>query len=630
MPYTIRSRRRLRLLTAVVAALAAGHAAAQVHDQPAAAQERALAAPVTTAQARMNRSALDAQPSFERFIVYYRDGGNGSVALPAGARSAAVADGQARSARLQALASDLARVSAALGLRVAHLRGLATGGELVGAPGARMNRAQALAFMQQLLANPAVAYVEPDRRMTIKMVPNDTYWQYQWDYSEATAGMNLPAAWDIANGSGVVVAVLDTGIAVHSDLSGQSVGGYDFITDTATARDGNGRDGSPNDEGDWFAAGECGVNYASDSSWHGTHVAGTIAALANNAKGIAGVAFGAKVLPVRVLGKCGGSVSDIADAIVWASGGSVSGVPANANPARVINMSLGGGGACGVTFQSAIDSARARGTTVVVAAGNENQNVSNSSPANCAGVVSVAALDRQGNRASYSNYGTTVDVAAPGGETAASAYDGILSTLNAGTTTQAAENYVFYQGTSMATPHVAGLVALMLSKSPSLSPDQVESSLKANVRSIPGSCSGGCGAGLVDAGKTLAALAGGGGGTPPTGTVFSNGTDLAIPDLKTVTSNLTVSGIAGNAPSALKVYVRIVHSFRGDLQLDLVAPSGKSFRLKNASSSDSAANVDATWTVNAATLAANGAWKLKITDKYRGDTGYLDQWSLTF
>jgi serine protease len=264
-------------------------------------------------------------------------------------------------------------------------------------------------------------------------------------------------------------------------------------------------------------------------------VAGTIAAKTNNGSGVAGVAFNAKIVPVRVLGKCGGYTSDIADAIIWASGGSVAGVPANANPARVINMSLGGGGACDTTTQNAINSARSRGTVVVVAAGNENTDASSSNPANCAGVVTVAATNRSGGRAYYSNYGTVVDVAAPGGDVRTTG-GGILSTLNAGTTVPGADSYAFYQGTSMATPHVAGVVALMLAKTPSMTPDQVESTLKSTSRAFPASCSG-CGAGLVDANAAL----GGGVVVPPTG---SNETES---NNTTATANsVTVSGTVMN------------------------------------------------------------------------------------
>ena len=237
-------------------------------------------------------------------------------------------------------------------------------------------------------------------------------------------------------------------------------------------------------------------------------MAGTIAAVANNSTGVAGIAFGAKVVPARVLGKCGGYTSDIADAIVWVSGGSVSGIAANPTPARVINMSLGGPGACDTTTQNAINSARSRNTVVVVAAGNSNADASGYSPASCAGVVSVAATDRYGSRAYYSNYGSSVTIAAPGGDVRSSSSNGILSTLNAGSTSPGADSYAYYQGTSMASPHVAAVVALMLSKKPSLTPDQVSSMLKSTARAFPGSCSG-CGAGIVDAYAAVQAAIGG-------------------------------------------------------------------------------------------------------------------------
>ena len=170
--------------------------------------------------------------------------------------------------------------------------------------------------------------------------------------------MRIPGAWDVSTGSGSTVAVIDTGITAHLDLDANVLPGYDFVSDATAARDGNGRDSNAQDQGDWYAAGECGQTAAANSSWHGTHVSGTVAAVAGNSTGVAGVAPTAKVVPVRVLAKCGGSLSDIADAIIWAAGGTVSGIPANANPAKVINMSLGGSGACGTTYQAAIDCRR--------------------------------------------------------------------------------------------------------------------------------------------------------------------------------------------------------------------------------------------------------------------------------
>ena len=419
----------------------------------------------------------------------------------------------------QALQADLQRVSRETGFEVKHARTLATGAQLVEVIRGKVKQAaqgpveSAQAVMVSFAKNPGVAYVEPDRRMTAVLSPNDTNYASQWDLFESVGGQNQPSAWDISTGAGIRVAVIDTGITPHSDLSGQTVGGYDFISSSTEARDGNGRDSNPNDEGDWFNSTECGTGYASNSSWHGTHVAGTVAALTNNAKGVAGVAFGSKIVPVRVLGRCGGSTSDIVDAIVWSSGGSVSGVPANANPARVINMSLGGSGSCG-SFQAAINTARNNGTVVVVAAGNSNANVSGFSPANCSGIISVAATDRQGNRASYSNYGTGITVSAPGGETATTT-NGILSTLNNGTTTQGAEGYAYYQGTSMAAPHVAGLAAQVLALNSSLSPDQVRNFITGNARALPGTCSGGCGAGIINALATLQAVGGGGSNAAP-------------------------------------------------------------------------------------------------------------------
>ena len=560
----------------------------------------ALSAPVATAAptARTNAAAVDATSTYDRFIVHFTAGS------PAATSDAAAA-------------TELAAVGSDLGF----VRRIATGGVLFSTP-APLDAAASRALMDAVAARPGVAYVEPDAIMRATYTPNDTYYNLQWHYHEATAGLNLPTAWDNATGTGQVVAVVDTGITTHTDLAANVLPGYDFISSSTAARDGNGRDSNPADQGDWWAAGECGLPYGSNSSWHGTHVAGTVAAVSNNAKGVAGVAFNAKVVPVRVLGKCGGTLSDIADGIIWASGGTVSGIPANANPAKVVNMSLGGGGTCGATYQNAINSAVGRGTVVIVAAGNENTNASSSQPANCANVVTVAALDRAGNRAYYSNYGTVVDVSAPGGETNVAGADGIASTLNSGTTTPSTETYVYYEGTSMATPHVAGVAALMLSKA-ALTPAQVESMLKSTVRAIPGTCSGGCGAGLVNAAAAVAAAMGGG------GTVFTNSTNYTINDNSTVESPLAVTG-SGMAPSALPVAVDIKHTYRGDLVINLVAPDGSLYLLKSSNSSDSADNVITTYTVNASSELRAGTWKLRVQDVFTGDTGYIDSWSLTF
>ena len=377
-------------------------------------------------------------------------------------------------------------------------------------------------MLAQMATDPNIEYAEPDQLLRPLLTPNDSRYNEQWHYFENTGGMRLPTAWNTSTGSGVVVAVIDTGYRPHVDLNANLLPGYDMISSTFTARDGNGRDSDARDPGDWTLAGDCGPGEpARGSSWHGTHVAGTVAARTNNNSGVAGVAFGAKVVPIRALGRCGGFTSDIADGIRWAAGGSVSGVPNNANPAKVINLSLGGGGSCPSTSQSAINSARSNGAVVVVAAGNSAVNASGATPANCSGVVTVASTNRSGGRSYFSNFGSVVDVAAPGGDIRASASNGVLSTLNTGSSTPGSDNYAFYQGTSMAAPHVAGVAALMLAEDPSLTPNEIESTLKSTARSFPSSCSQ-CGSGLVDAAAAVAAVSGGG-GPPGGGNVLQNG-----------------------------------------------------------------------------------------------------------
>ena len=465
----------------------------------------------------------------DRMIVKYKD-------ARASSKGAAFTPAMAQS-RMAAVS----RAGQNFGVTMRALHSTATGANVI-----KLSKKMSLADVQKLAAelvarDANVEYAEPDTIMVKMLTPNDTRYPEQWHYFEAAGGLRANTAWDIATGAGVNVAVIDTGYRPHADLSGAFVGGYDFITDTAIAADGNGRDADASDPGDSTISGQCGAGSPpSGSSWHGTHVAGTIAARTGNGTGVAGVAFNAKVVPVRVLGKCGGYTSDISDAIIWASGGTVNGVPANANPAKVINMSLGGGGACGTTTQNAINSARSRGTVIVVAAGNSNTDASTANPANCAGVVTVAATNRSGGRAYYSNYGSVIDVAAPGGDSR-TAGGGILSTLNSGATTPGSDSYAFYQGTSMAAPHVAGVAALMLSKTPTLTPDQIESQLKATARPFPATCNS-CGAGIVDATAAL-----GGSGTTPPPPPPSTGSNEVESNNSTSTANaVTVSGTVMN------------------------------------------------------------------------------------
>ena len=276
----------------------------------------------------------------------------------------------------------------------------------------------------------------------------------------------------LAAQSEIVVAVLDTGITDHSELRSSLLPGADFISDSRIAGDGNGRDGNPQDEGDWIDQGDsCYQGRFIRSSWHGTHVAGIISAMRDNSRGIAGFFSGVRVLPVRVLGKCGGPTSDIADAIRWASGLNVSGMAPNQNPAQVINLSLGAVGSCGRTMQAAIDAAILNGSVVVVAAGNDNANIDFQSftPANCRGVITVGATDDGLAIPQYSNYGNGVEIFAPGGDY----YRGIHSTVNSGTTLPVnSESYKELNGTSMSAPFVSATVAMMMSLNPELYPMQ--------------------------------------------------------------------------------------------------------------------------------------------------------------
>ncbi|MFD0725324.1 S8 family peptidase [Lysobacter brunescens] len=567
---------------------------------------------------QVHLGGLSSAQTHQRFIVKYRDGSSER-------RNAATLE---RSLNRAASAVQVRDASARGGMRAVglrHLRRMALGSDVVVASH-KLDRANAASLMRRLAADPNVEYVEVDRRVHPAMVPNDPrYAVDQWHYQAPIAGrygINLPTAWDRATGAGIVVAVLDTGSTAHADMAGRTVAGYDFIDDVETANDGNGRDNNPADPGDWCEAGD-------SSSWHGTHVAGTIAAATNNNAGVAGVAYGARVQHVRVLGRCGGWDSDIADGIIWASGGAVAGVPANATPAKVLNLSLGGAGACGATYQNAINSAVGRGATIVVAAGNDGGNAANFSPSSCANVVVVGASSRDGVRVIRpdwwsSNYGAAVDIAAPGMD--------VMSTVNTGQQAPGVEGYEAWDGTSMATPHVAGVVALMQSARPAgslLTPAQVEQVLKDNTTAFPRVPDQPIGRGIVnadDAVRAAIAFDAAAGGVQ----TYANNNRTAIIDGGTITSTIAVAGRNGNAPSNAQVSVNISHTWRGDLRLELLAPDGSVYRLKTESGSDSADNVIATYTVNLSTEALNGNWRLRVRDMWTPDTGNLNSWSIRF
>jgi serine protease len=393
---------------------------------------------------------------------------------------------------------------------------------------------QAEQISAQLAADPSVVSAQADKRMYPTLVPIDPGFlpgevldpdrilSGQWNLSEDTGAIRMPSAWDRETGSADgVIAQLDTGIIPHLDLDPVRIlDGYDFITDIATANDGDARDPDPTDPGDATVENECGNGVPGEpSSWHGLSVASIMVAESNNVDNnidIAGIDFAASLLPVRVLGRCGGVASDVLDAIRWAAGLPVAGIPDNPKPARILNLSLSGKGICEPEEQAAInDAVFIKGAVVVVSAGNGDVDVATQSPANCQNVVVVGATLRDGSRAAqYTNSGEEVDLSAPGGlAQGTNDVDGILVLSNTGATSadppDSGSTTRRIAGTSFSTAQVSAVASLMLAVNNSLTSSQVQDILRLTTRAFPdASCNTSlCGSGILDADAALAGAA---------------------------------------------------------------------------------------------------------------------------
>lgn len=458
----------------------------------------------------------------------------------------------------------------------------------------------------RLRADPRVLAVVPDvREQRQDVTPADPRFGAQW-WLQAVAAGNTGAAgfakaWERSTGvanranPGAVVAVLDSGITSHIETNARVLPGFDFVADPVYAGDGNGRDNDPADPGDAITAADrlaqpdkfAGCPDALRSSWHGTTIAGQLAAVSNNTEGGAAGNWQGLVLPVRVAGKCGAAVSDIIDGLRWAAGLAVAGAPANPNPARLIVLSYGGVDPCdrhsatpaiadtARLYESALAEVRAAGALVLVAAGNQRGSVGR--PASCAGAFAVASVNREGFKAGYSNFGPAVALATPGGDGAgggpagsaceSGAADlrdsGIVATGNLGDTSPGAAGYVTASGTSFAAPAVAAVASLMWAVNPGLTLAQIEQGLTLTARphvavpllgacaaDNPGRCActtATCGAGLLDADQALAYAA------APAAYLLPVRTPVTLADDKLRACALALGGVPDPTPVPVPV-----------------------------------------------------------------------------
>lgn len=371
-----------------------------------------------------------------------------------------------------------------------------------------------LRFRADLESKAQINWADPDYYMVPFWRPNDPLYAYQWQYANGgynykpEKSINAEAAWELGyRGDGINIAIVDSGITNHPDLNQKVLGGFDMVNDDHVANDGETssygqRDFNPADTGDWSDYGYCAPGAPSQpSTWHGTHVAGLAAASTDNGIGVAGAAPDANIVPVRVLGACGGYESDIADGMVWAAGGYVPNTPSNRNPARVVNLSLGGPGRCSRYYQSSVDKARRQGAVLLTAAGNDDIDIANIQPASCRGVFVIGSTGPEGEKSAFSNWGFEMDLAAPGGNSVfwQDRAAGILSTINTGQREPERADYGYIDGTSMATPLVSGVVAMMLHANPDLTNTRIEQILKDTAQPFGVTPRRNIGVGILDA-----------------------------------------------------------------------------------------------------------------------------------
>jgi len=457
--------------------------------------------------------------------------------------------GTAERGSAQAVQTKLDRLASTFPAKARHARRLGSGADVIRAQ-RKLTGNEAKAFMRAIAADPDVLYVEPDIVVSGGAIPNDPYFADQWgllsnlDPGQQSAGIRIANAWNLSTGTGVTIGLVDNGVTRHDDLdANMSAGGVDFTFLPGPA--------------DGTNPGRTVENSSCPVTWHGTHVAGILSAVTNNGIGVAGVAPSAKLLSIRVLNACNlGSLSSVADGMVWAAGGSVPGWPMNLHPAKVINASLGSGGQCSRTYQDAIDTVNSLGAIVVIAAMNDNDTASNSQPANCHGVIAVGNTRGDGTRGYLSNYGPTVDISAPGTD--------ILSTYNNGTSAVGSQSYASISGTSMAAPMVSGVVALIKSVAPkSLSIAEMRTLIAQHAQAFSRQPDQPMGAGIIDA--TAAILAAKAGEVPVAAefkcTQSSVGMTVTCSDLSTARGSASIKSWAWNFGSSANSDQVGTHSF---------------------------------------------------------------------